>query len=154
MHFPKDGRTIRLYYDVNDHLIAIETPDQRWYIAPDENGTPMVVFNVHGTVVKLMERTPFGRMVQDTDPSVYIGVDFHGGIVTPHNGLVHFGDRVYDPAISQWLTPDWERLATQLRQPQDVFIYRFRRNDPVNTDNKMGYMTSKLNRLIWRKKLF
>ena len=154
LHFPKDGRTIRLYYDVNDHLIAIETPDQRWYIAPDENGTPMVVFNVHGTVVKLMERTPFGRMVQDTDPSVYIGVDFHGGIVTPHNGLVHFGDRVYDPAISQWLTPDWERLATQLRQPQDVFIYRFRRNDPVNTDNKMGYMTSKLNRLIWRKKLF
>ncbi len=143
LHMPKLGRTVRLHYDDNDHLISMETPDQRWYVATDENGTPLVVFNVHGTVVKLVERTPFGRLIQDSDPGVYIGVDFRGGIVNPHTGLVHFGDRVYDPTIAQWLTPEWERLATHLRRPQDVFLYRFHNNDPVNSDNKLDYMTSK-----------
>jgi len=142
LHMPKLGRTVRLHYDDNDHLISMETPDQRWYVATDENGTPLVVFNVHGTVVKLVERTPFGRLIQDSDPGVYIGVDFRGGIVNPHTGLVHFGDRVYDPTIAQWLTPEWERLATHLRRPQDVFLYRFHNNDPVNSDNKLDYMTN------------
>ena len=143
LHMTRESRTIRIYYDVNDHMIAMESPDQRWYVAADENGSPMVVFNVHGTVVKLIERSPFGKLVQDTDPSVYIAIDFRGGILTPHTGLVHFASRVYDPSIGQWLTPEWESLALQLRKPQDVFIYRFRNNDPINTDKQQGYMTSK-----------
>lgn len=143
VHWPKESRTLRMYYDVADHLIAVESPEQRWYVASDEVGTPVVVFNVHGGVAKMTERTPFGLTVVDTEPSLYIGVDFRGGILSPHTGLVHFGGRVYDPSIAQWLTPQWEHLVSQLDQPQDIFVYRFRGNDPISADNEPRYMTSK-----------
>lgn len=142
LHWPKESKTLRLYYDVSDHLIAVESPEQRWYVASDEVGTPVVVFSVHGTVAKMTEREPFGLTVLDTDPSLYIGVDFRGGILSPHTGLVHFAGRVYDPSIAQWLTPEWEHLVSQLDQPQDIFVYRFRGNDPVSVDNEPRYMTS------------
>lgn len=143
LHWPKESRTLRMYYDVSDNLMAVESPEQRWYVAGDEVGTPLVVFNVHGSVVKMTERTPFGMVVHDTDPSLYIGIDFHGGILNPHTGLIHFGSRVYDPVIAQWLTPGWEHLVSSLQKPQDIFVYRFRSNDPVNVDLHPRYMSSK-----------
>lgn len=142
LHWPKESRTLRMYYDVNDHLIAVESPEQRWYVASDETGTPLVVFNVHGSVMKLMERTPFGSTVLDTESGVYIGVDFRGGILSPHTGMVHFGGRVYDPSIAQWLTPEWEHLVSRLKNPQDIFVYRFHGNDPVSVERETRYMTS------------
>ena len=149
LHWPKESRTLRMYYDVNDHLIAVESPEQRWYVASDETGTPLVVFNVHGSVMKLTERTPFGSTVVDTDPSVYIGVDFRGGILSPHTGMIHFGGRVYDPSIAQWLTPEWEHLVSRLQNPQDIFVYRFRGNDPISVDSEPRYMTSNFNSFIY-----
>jgi RHS repeat-associated protein len=133
-----------MYYDVNDHLIAVESPEQRWYVASDETGTPLVVFNVHGSVIKLTERTPFGSTVLDTESTVYIGVDFRGGILSPHTGMIHFGGRVYDPSIAQWLTPEWEHLVSRLKNPQDIFVYRFRGNDPISIETEPRYMTSNI----------
>ena len=144
LHWPKESRTLRMYYDVDDHLIAVESPEQRWYVASDETGTPLVVFNVHGSVVKLTERTPFGSTVVDTQSAVYIGVDFRGGILSPHTGMIHFGGRVYDPSIAQWLTPEWEHLVSRLDNPQDIFVYRFLGNDPIGTHTQPRYMTSKI----------
>ena len=133
--------TIRFYYDVEDHLIVMESSDQRWYVGTDESGSPRVVFNVHGTVVKTIDRTPFGELVEDSLPLLYIAVDFQGGIFNPHTGFIHYGNRVYDPHIKQWLTPQWEHLVTRLEKPQDIFIYRFRNNDPISVDNQQRYMT-------------
>lgn len=41
------------------------------------------------------------------------------------------------------MTPAWELLATKLTTPTDVFIYRFRNNDPINGhgDREPRYMT-------------
>ena len=143
LHRPKESRTLRMYYDPSDHLMAIESAEQRWYVAGDEAGTPMVVFNVHGAVVKLTERTPFGRVVADSETSFYIGVDFRGGVLSPHTGLVHFpSGRVYDPSIAQWMQPQWQPLVSNLRQPQDVFVYRFRNNDPLAIHQQTEYRTS------------
>lgn len=50
----------------------------------------------------------------------------------PNTNLLYIKDRLYDPAIGQWMTPDWERLANNMVLPTDVFIYRFRNNDPIN----------------------
>ena len=94
-------------------------------------------------MIKTLERTPFGQLVEDSLPSLYVAVDFRGGIVNPHTGFLHFGSRVYDPYIKQWLTPKWEHLVTKLETPQDIFIYRFHNNDPISIDNQQRYMTSK-----------
>jgi hypothetical protein len=58
--------------------------------------------------------------------------------------MIHFGGRVYDPSIAQWLTPEWEHLVSRLKNPQDIFVYRFRGNDPISIDTEPRYMTSNI----------
>ena len=49
--------------------------------------------------------------------------------------------RVYHPRIVQYLNPDWESLLIgPVENPLDLFVYRFRNNDPVNRDLKPAYM--------------
>lgn len=110
----------------------METTDQRFYVATDQNGSPLAYFDVNGNVVKQIRRTPFGKVIKDTNPEFYVPIGFFGGIMDPNTNLVYIKDRLYDPTIGQWMTPDWERLANSMVLPSDVFIYRFRNNDPVN----------------------
>jgi teneurin len=87
---------------------------------------------VNGNVVKQIRRTPFGKVIKDTNPEFFIPIGFYGGLTDPHTHLLYFDARMYDPSIGQWMTPDWERLASNMVLPTDVFTYRFRNNDPIN----------------------
>ena len=50
---------------------------------------------------------------------------------------------MYHPRIVQYLIPDWESLLNgPMENPLDLFVYRFRNNDPVNRDLKPDYMTN------------
>lgn len=122
----------RFLYDDHFKLIAIETADQRFYVASDQNGSPLAFFDVNGNVVKQVRRTPFGKIIKDTNPEFYVPVGYFGGIIDPNTNLVYIKDRLFDPSIGQWMTPNWERLANNMVLPNDVFIYRFRNNDPIN----------------------
>ncbi|XP_065347700.1 teneurin-m isoform X4 [Cloeon dipterum] len=140
VHTPKTGKTTRLLYDQRQVLIAIETADKRYYVACDQNGSPIAVFDMVGNLVKQITRTPFGKVIKDTKPDLYLPVDFHGGILDPSTGLVYIRRRLYDPVVSQWMTPAWEDLANKLTTPTDVFIYRFNNNDPINSGAPINYM--------------
>ncbi|XP_047545420.1 teneurin-m isoform X3 [Vanessa atalanta] len=142
MHYPKLEKTVRLLYDQRDFLTCIETEDQRFYVATDHNGSPLVVFDVNGEIIKEIKRSPFGKIVKDTNPGFYVPVDFQGGILDYNTNLVYLENRLYDPVVGQWMTPSWEHLATKLSLPTDIFIYRFRNNDPINRDQNVPYMTN------------
>ncbi|XP_052737903.1 teneurin-m isoform X4 [Bicyclus anynana] len=142
MHYPKAEKTIRFLYDQKDFLTCIETEDQRFYVATDHNGSPLVIFDVNGEIIKEIKRSPFGKIVKDTNPGFYLPIDFQGGIFDYNTNLVHLENRLYDPVVGQWMTPSWEHLATKLSLPTDIFIYRFRNNDPINRDQNVPYMTS------------
>merc|ERR1719336_815253 len=77
-------------------------------------------------------RTPFGRTMHDSNPNIELPVDFHGGLLQSHTRLIHFGSRVYDPVLGQWLTPHWENMPLNLQSPFDLFVYRFMNNNPIN----------------------
>ncbi|XP_052130020.1 teneurin-m isoform X6 [Frankliniella occidentalis] len=142
VHFPKTGRTFRLLYDDRKFLIAVETLEQRFYVACDQNGSPLALFDINGNIIKEIRRTPFGKVQMDSNPDFYLPVDFHGGLLDPHTQLIYINGRLYDPSIGQWMTPAWEELASQLTAPTDVFIYRFHNNDPINPPQKrVNYMT-------------
>ena len=49
--------------------------------------------------------------------------------------LVHFGDRVYDPVLGQWMTPGWETLVNNMVSPFNIFSYRYINNNPYNPTN-------------------
>lgn len=141
VHFPKTGRTFRFLYDQRNVLITVETSEQRFYVASDQNGSPLALFDTNGNLIKEIRRTPFGKVIKDSNPDFYLPVDFHGGLLDPNTRLVYLNKRLYDPAVGQWMIPAWEQLATKLTTPTDVFIYRFQNNDPINLKNRMTYMT-------------
>nr|XP_049696813.1 teneurin-m isoform X10 [Helicoverpa armigera] len=141
VHFPKSGKTVRYLYDQRDFLTCIETEDQRFYVATDQNGSPLVVFDVNGEIVKEIKRSPFGKIVKDTNPEFYVPVDFQGGIYDYYTNLIYLDARLYDPVVGQWMTPSWEHLASKLHLPTDIFIYRFKNNDPINRNQNTPYMT-------------
>lgn len=122
----------RFLYDDRNNLIAVETVDQRFYVATDQNSSPLAYFDVNGNVVKQIRRTPFGKVIKDTNPEFFVPISFHGGLMDPNTNLIYIDARLYDPSVGQWMTPDWESLATHMVLPTDVFTYRFRNNDPIN----------------------
>ena len=123
----------------------METSDSgRLFVAVDHLGSPVAIFD-SGSLVKEISHSPFGRVVADSNPGLDLPVGFAGGIVDQYTGLVHFGGRVYDPLLGQWMTPDLDRVMLRMRSPYDVFAYRFRNNNPVNNEDLPGnLMTGRL----------
>jgi RHS repeat-associated protein len=142
MHIPKYNKTFRYVYDDRNMLIAIETAEQRFYVATDQNGSPLAFFDMNGNIVKQIKRSPFGKIIKDTNPDFYVPIDFHGGLLDPNTKLVYINDCFYDSSIGQWMVPKWEKLGTELHLPTDVFIYRFQNNDPINRKDPMQYMNN------------
>ena len=99
-------------------------------------------------MIKQVKRTPFGRTMHDSNPNQEIPIDFHGGLLDKHTRLIHFGDRVYDPVLGQWMTPDWERLGKDIHSPFDVFTYRFMNNNPTNRHQQLVRFKGKSDRLL------
>ncbi|XP_034187283.2 teneurin transmembrane protein Ten-m isoform X3 [Osmia lignaria lignaria] len=141
IHFPKSAKTFRFLYDARNFLMTVETSEQRFYVATDQNGSPIALFDTNGNLIKEMRRTPFGKIIKDTNPDFYLPIDFHGGLLDPITKLVYLNKRLYDPTVGQWMTPAWEQMANELTTPTDIFIYRFRNNDPVNFKQNVEYMT-------------
>ena len=91
-----------LYHDDKDRLFAIEQEGRYFYIALDPMGTPVVVFNSMGSVVKHMTYDPLGAKLVDSAPDFSFIVGFQGGIMDHITSLVHFHRRVYDPQTGRW----------------------------------------------------
>ncbi|XP_057365537.1 teneurin-a-like [Daphnia carinata] len=133
---PRDLRLTTLTYDEFDHLMHFQILRHRYYVATgDRCGTPSVVFSQKGEVVRELVRSPYGHVVYDSNPYLYMPIDWCGGIADPATGHVHVrGDRIYDPLIGQWLNPEWQRATKMTYQPELVHLYRLPGNDPVNLD--------------------
>ncbi|QQP39609.1 Uncharacterized protein FKW44_020548, partial [Caligus rogercresseyi] len=142
VHYPKASRTYQLIYDESDLLVLMETPDATYYVGSDSRGSPIHVFDSTGTLMKEINRSPFGKILHDSDITLDLHVDFCGGLVDQYTKLVHFGSRgVYDPLLGQWMTPKWETLGQDMRSPFEIFAYRFKNNDPINGDKNLSTMT-------------
>lgn len=132
IHYPLTSTNFLLQYDQQNALVSIVASDlHKYYVGTDQNGSPLAVFTSHGNLVKEIHRSPFGKVVKDTAPEFYLPIDFHGGIVDKHTGILLINGRPYDPTIGQWMVPRWQALTSQFRRPTDIFTYRFANNDPI-----------------------
>ena len=148
-HNPKSGLSQRLLYDHMGHLVAIEssaTRGQSVLIATDHLGSPLLVFKPDGSIVKEIKYSPFGQIMEDTNPGLSIPLGFQGSILLSNVPLVYMPRerRMYHPDLVQFLNPDWEALHGQITNPLQLFVYRFHNNDPINhVDHQdLEYMTS------------
>lgn len=134
-----DGRMMTMIYDdIDDLLIMIRLNNENFYVVCDQNGSPILVFDHRAQVIKEIHRSPYGHILFDSNPGIYIPVDFHGGIPDPLTNLVYFSQkheqRFYDTLIGRWLVPKIDRLFNEnlLKNPRAIHLYQFMKNDPIN----------------------
>ncbi|KAF8782814.1 Teneurin-m like protein [Argiope bruennichi] len=137
VHTTQDKKTFALVYDTSGHLMYIEdTASNKYFVATDHLGSPLLVFNSEGKIVKEVKRTPFGKLVFDSNPAFMIFVDFRNGLRDPYTGLIFFKSRAFDPTGAQWLTPNWEDVPKYISKPYMIHLYRFHGNNPINEDEE------------------
>ncbi|XP_011183401.2 teneurin-a isoform X2 [Zeugodacus cucurbitae] len=140
IYSPRDGKLMSLTYDDVGHLIYAQVYRHKYYVATDQSGTPIMIFNQYGEDIREIMRSPFGHIVYDSNPYLFLPIDFCGGILDPVTALVHMGDgRVYDPLIGQWMSPNWEHVSERIITPTKMHLYRFNGNDPINVDHDRNY---------------
>ncbi|BES99420.1 EGF-like domain [Nesidiocoris tenuis] len=151
VYSPRDGKLMSLTYDDRGHLIYAQVYRHKYYVATDQCGTPVMIFNQYGEGIREIMRSPYGHIVYDSNPYLYLPVDFCGGLLDMVTSLVHMpGGKVYDPLIGQWMSPMWQEVVQKMSNPIKLHLYRFNGNDPINvhqTQYKLGDEKSWLARL-------
>lgn len=93
-----------------------------------------MIFNQYGEGIREIMRSPYGHIVYDSNPYLYLPIDFCGGLLDQVTSLVHMKNgKIYDPLIGQWMSPLWENAAERVASPTHLHLYRFNGNDPINT---------------------
>jgi RHS repeat-associated protein len=126
------GVLTRFYYDDDDILYAMQQGSSWFYVACDPIGTPQVVADATGTVVKEMKWDSYGNLSSDSNPAMAMPIGFAGGIADPDTGLVRFGFRDYEPASGRWMARD----PALFQGGTNLYAYAF--NDPVNRRDPSG----------------
>lgn len=81
IYSPRDGKLMSLVYDDRGHLIYAQIYRHKYYIATDQCGTPIMIFNQYGEGIRELMRSPYGHIVYDSNPYLYLPVDFCGGLL-------------------------------------------------------------------------
>ncbi len=100
------GTLSNYHYDDFGLLFALERDNNWYYITTDQLGTPRVVCDANGEVVKILEYDSFGKLMTDTNPEFELHISFAGGLIDVETELVRFGFRDYDTVAGKWTAKD------------------------------------------------
>ncbi|CAL4085535.1 unnamed protein product, partial [Meganyctiphanes norvegica] len=139
LHQPHTKTTMALIYDDLNHLIAVDTPDTRYYVATDQNGTPLAFYDTNALLIRSQTWSPFGLLENYNGANLWVGVGPWGGFHEPITGILIMDGSAYHPQLLQWLSPRWGHLMKSNRDVTDVYVYRFRNNDPINPPGHKEY---------------
>ena len=120
-------------YDEDGLLFAMERGGARYAIATDQVGTPRVVTDATGAIVKAIDYDSFGVPLSDSAPSFFLPFGFAGGLADPVSGLVRFGRRDYEPQTGRWTARD-----PVLFDGGQANLYLYAGGDPVGQRDPTG----------------
>ena len=115
------------YYGDGGALFAFDRAGSRYYVGTDQVGSPRVVTDAAGTVVKTLDYDSYGQVVADSAPSFSLAIGYAGGVADGVTGLVHFGFRDYDTASGAWTARD-----PSLFGGGSLNLYAYVGGDPVS----------------------
>ena len=128
-------------YDSDGAVMAVESEGEMFLVVTDHTNTPNIILDHTGSVLKVMEYSPYGYLVDDTNEDIKIPIGYQGGVDLQEDGIVLIRGRPYDSLLGQWMTPDFEAILNLPKSYDvtDIHLYRFNKNDPQNT-KRMSYM--------------
>nr|WP_246320243.1 fibronectin type III domain-containing protein [Paenibacillus qinlingensis] len=125
---------ITLYnYDVNGLLISLERNGQTYYVVSDNIGTPQLVLDESGNIVKELFYDSFGLLQSDSNAAFRLDIGFAGGIADEDTGFVRFGSRDYDPVSARWTAKDSIFLDSK-----QANMYAYVGNNPIMLRDPCG----------------
>ncbi|XP_019631534.1 PREDICTED: teneurin-3-like isoform X1 [Branchiostoma belcheri] len=123
----QDDQVTKLYYNKQNHVIAMETNDIMRYVMADHLGSPIAIIDTSGNTVKHVKRTSYGTVLKESGTEIPLSIGFAGGLVDPYSRLTHFTYRDYDAEIGRWTARD--PILFESLQPN---LYQYVFNNPVN----------------------
>ena len=121
------------YYDDQGRVFAFERGGARYYVATDQVGSPRVIADANGQIVRAIEYDSFGNIVIDTAPGFDLPIGFAGGLIDTATGLIRFGLRDYDPQAGRWTARD-----PLLFGGGQANLYGYVNNNPINFRDPTG----------------
>jgi RHS repeat-associated protein len=129
-----DNLLMRFEYADGRMPVAMTKNGSTYYLTYDQVGSPRVVADASGNVIKKVDYDSFGNIVTDTNPPFDIPFGFAGGLHDRDTGLVRFGFRDYDPDVGRWTAKDPIFFAGG-----NTDLYGYVLNDPVNAIDPLGF---------------
>ena len=130
-----DGTLDQYLYGPRGNLHAILRGGQKLYVGTDQVGSPRVVVNASGTVVKRLSYDAYGAET-DLDPGFFLPIGFAGGLRDPVSRLVRFGLRDYEPASGRFTARDPAGFDGSARN-----LYAYASNSPVSFRDPDGRLS-------------
>ena len=132
--YDKDDNLVqRFEYGLGQTPISFTQSGNNYYISSDQIGTPRVITDDNGTVVKAIDYDTFGNVISDSDDSFVIPFGFAGGLQDQDTNLLRFGYRDFDPEVGRWTARDPIGFAGG-----DTNLYGYVASDPVNFIDPIG----------------
>lgn len=119
-------------YDDEGHLRALERGGAKYAVGSDQVGSPRVVVDSTGTIVKEVEYDAWGNATDKT-PAFDLPIGYAGGIADADTGLVRFGLRDYEPVSGRWTARDPSFFGGS-----PLNLYAYVANDPVSLRDPSG----------------
>jgi RHS repeat-associated protein len=103
-----------------------------YHLATDHLGSPRLVVDAAGAVVKRVDYDAFGNIILDSAPGFDLPFGFAGGMADPDYELIRFGARDYLPGAGRWTAKDPALFDG------GVARYRYCGNNPVGAVDRSG----------------
>jgi len=122
-----------LYHDRAAGYYAMNRDGTTYYIATDQVGSPRVVTDSSGVIIKVIEYDSFGKRLSDSNPGFELHIGYAGGLEDTATGLVRFGFRDYDQETGRWTARD-----PILYEGGQANLFAYAGNNPINQRDPTG----------------
>jgi RHS repeat-associated protein len=103
------------------------------HIVTDHLGSPRLVVDGNGAVLKRVDYDAWGNVILDSNPALDLAFGYAGGMADADHTLTRFGARDYLPPVGRWTAPH-----SVLEEGELGSLYTYVGNEPVTSIDPDG----------------
>ncbi|MCZ6696302.1 MAG: SpvB/TcaC N-terminal domain-containing protein, partial [Acidobacteria bacterium] len=126
----KDGRVILHAYAGALRLATIDPERGVMYPITDHLGSTRVLVDEAGDAIARYDYSAYGELIAAPGTETIVSYLYGSGARQPDTGLIHMGDRFYDPELGRFLQPD--TVVADRLDPHALNRYAYARGNPIN----------------------